>query len=328
MQAPPLPLLYATTRSPIAQPVEQAAVNRKVPGSSPGRGARKPDVYNFIIPEATSPSRPGQVASLFLAAGLLQEWGRGCHLAVWPPYGRGVIFWFRRKRLGVPRRLEGSELGVLLRAEVGAPLAQPASAARAGSDAAPARVRRSAPRWQLCPCGRHAALAPAQAAEGDGSSGQRGVQAQADQAVAALRAREGEALLVLDGRVLEKPFANRLEGVTRVRSAQALLLRRAQARRSRCTASVTRALLRRARGAAGMAGAGWGSRARCCAARGGPPLKPPLIVAGFGWVEAVVPGFPGSLTLARLHWYAPTAPADQAEQHREAEANVLVPLLA
>lgn len=41
-----------------------------------------------------------------------------------------------------------------------------------------------------------------------------------------------------------------------------------------------------------------------------------------------MPGFPGSLTLARLHWYAPTAPADQAEQHREAEANVLVPLLA
>lgn len=112
---------------------------------------------------------------------------------------------------------------------------------------------------------------------------------QADQAVAAACARDGEALLVLDGSVIEKPFAHKLEGLMRVRSAHARILERAS---------------------------------------GGPPRKPPLLVSGFGWVGAVVTGFTGSLTLARLHGYSSKAPGDEAVQQREAETHLLWPLLA
>lgn len=116
-----------------------------------------------------------------------------------------------------------------------------------------------------------------------------GVRTRADQAVAAACARDGEARLVLDGSVIEKPFAPTREGLLRVRSAHARILERAS---------------------------------------GGPPRKPPLIVSGFGWVGAVVTGFRGSLTLARLHGYSSKAPGDAAVQPREAETHVLWPLLA
>ncbi len=111
---------------------------------------------------------------------------------------------------------------------------------------------------------------------------------EADLAVESTCAKEGEALLILDGSVVEKPSARKLVGLTKVRSAEARLLRRAS---------------------------------------GGPPIKPPIVVPGFGWVAAVVTGWTGSLTLARLHWHSPKAPDDEAEGQREAERNVLLPLL-
>lgn len=110
----------------------------------------------------------------------------------------------------------------------------------------------------------------------------------ADRAVEAATARDGVAFLALDGSAIEKPTARKMEGLTKVRSADAALLWRAL---------------------------------------GGPPLKRPVLVPGFGWVGAVVTGLSGGLTLARLHWYSPHAPGDQAERQREAEWTVLRPLL-
>ncbi len=112
--------------------------------------------------------------------------------------------------------------------------------------------------------------------------------AEADQAVEQVASREGQALLVLDGSVVEKPTARKLEGLTYVRSAQAKLLQ--------CSC-------------------------------GGPPPKHPTIVPGFNWVAAVVTGLSGTFGLARLHWYSPKAPGEQAQHQREAEQAILWPLL-
>ncbi len=111
---------------------------------------------------------------------------------------------------------------------------------------------------------------------------------EADAAVERAISRDGDAYLVLDGSVIEKPTAKTLEGLTKVRSVAARLLRRAS---------------------------------------GGPPVKPPILVPGFNWLGAVVTGLTGSLTLARLHWYSPKAPDDQAEGQRDAEKRILFALL-
>lgn len=111
---------------------------------------------------------------------------------------------------------------------------------------------------------------------------------QADQAVETAIAKDGVAFLPLDGSIIEKPTAHELEGLTKVRSAVAILLRRIS---------------------------------------GGPPPKIPVLVPGFNWVAAVVTGLTGGFTLARLNWYSPTAPGDEAQQQREAEWSVLDPLL-
>lgn len=110
----------------------------------------------------------------------------------------------------------------------------------------------------------------------------------ADEAVERTRARDGVAYAVLDGSVVEKPEARQLEGLMRVRSAAAARLRRA------------------------------------C---GGPPAKPPTIVPGFGWVAVVLTGLAGSLTLARLAWYSPSAPGEAAQRQREAERGIVTPLV-
>lgn len=110
----------------------------------------------------------------------------------------------------------------------------------------------------------------------------------ADGAVEAAIAQDGVAFLAVDGSGIEKPTARKLEGLTKVRSAHAALLLRAS---------------------------------------GGPPPKRPVMVPGFHWVAAVVTGFTGSLTLARLHWYSPNAPDQEAQKQREAEASVILPLI-
>lgn len=110
----------------------------------------------------------------------------------------------------------------------------------------------------------------------------------AEEAVDRLVAEEGAAFLVLDGSGIEKPTACKLEGLTKVRSSTAALLQRAS---------------------------------------GGFPAKVPVMVPGFGWVAAVVTGMCGGLTLARLHWFSPKAPGEQAEKQREAERAVLGPVL-
>jgi len=112
--------------------------------------------------------------------------------------------------------------------------------------------------------------------------------ADADQAVEAAVAKDGVAHLALDGSEIEKPTAEKMEGLTKVRSANAALLLRAS---------------------------------------GGPPPKRPVMVPGFNWVGAVITGLTGNLTLARLHWYSTKAPGDQAQKQREAEWFVLKPLL-
>lgn len=111
---------------------------------------------------------------------------------------------------------------------------------------------------------------------------------EADQAVATAIERDGVAFLVEDGSEIEKPTARKLEGLTKVRSAVAALLQRAS---------------------------------------GGPPPTRPTVVPGFGWTAAVVTGLTGSLTLARLHWYSPTAPGGAAERQRQAETGILRPLV-
>ncbi len=110
----------------------------------------------------------------------------------------------------------------------------------------------------------------------------------ADQAVEAAVAKDGAAFLVLDGSGIEKPCARKLEGLTKIRSTKASLLQRA------------------------------------C---GGPPPKRPVVVPGFNWAAAIVTGFTGTLTLARLLWYSPKAPGEAAQRQREGEWAVLGPLL-
>lgn len=112
--------------------------------------------------------------------------------------------------------------------------------------------------------------------------------ADADRAVEAAIAKDGKAFLVLDGSGVEKPTARKLQGLTKVRSANAALLWKA----------------------AGL-----------------PPMKRPVMVPGFGWVAAVITGLGGSFTLASMHWFSPTAPTGQAQKQREAEWGVLRPLL-
>lgn len=98
--------------------------------------------------------------------------------------------------------------------------------------------------------------------------------------------QDGVAFAVLDGSVVEKPAAKRLEGLTKIRSAVARRLQRAS---------------------------------------GGPPPPIPTIVPGFGWVAVVVTGLTGSMTLARLHWFSPTAP--EAQRQGEAERLTALPFL-
>lgn len=114
------------------------------------------------------------------------------------------------------------------------------------------------------------------------------LQDQADAAVDRAVAQDGVAFAVLDGSVIEKPSAHQLAGLTAVRSALARRLQRAI---------------------------------------GGPPPKRPTLVPGFGWVAVVVTGLRGSLTLARLQWYSPTAPAGVAQRQGEAERAVVAPFL-
>jgi hypothetical protein len=104
---------------------------------------------------------------------------------------------------------------------------------------------------------------------------------QATQAIERAVDRDGVALAVLDGRVVEKPAAKRREGLTKIRSAVARRLQRAS---------------------------------------GGPPPAIPTIVPGFGWVGVVVTGLTGSMTLARLHWYSPMAPQAQRQGEAERKA--------
>lgn len=111
----------------------------------------------------------------------------------------------------------------------------------------------------------------------------------ADRAVERAEAEDGTAFVVLDGSGVEKPTARKLEGLTYVRSSKAALLHRAN---------------------------------------GGPPPARPVMVPGFGWVAAVVTGLTGSLTMARMRWYSPSAPDEEAQKQREAEWAVLGPLLA
>lgn len=111
---------------------------------------------------------------------------------------------------------------------------------------------------------------------------------QADQAVTTAQRRDGVAYAVLDGSVLEKPAARTMAGLTTVRSAVGRRLQRAI---------------------------------------GGPPGRP-ILVPGFPWVSVIITGAHGSLTLARLHWFSPKAPAGLAQTQREAERAVVAPLLA
>jgi hypothetical protein len=110
------------------------------------------------------------------------------------------------------------------------------------------------------------------------------IAADADRAVARALAQDGCAYAVLDGSVLEKPAAHAWPGLTKVRSAVAVRLRRSL---------------------------------------GGPPSKPPVIVSGLAWLAVVVTGRTGSLTLGRMDWYSPTAPGDAAQTQGEAERSVI-----
>lgn len=111
-----------------------------------------------------------------------------------------------------------------------------------------------------------------------------------DQAEAAVRRAEeqdGVALVALDGSEVEKPEARDLEGLSKVRSAQARRLQRSG---------------------------------------GAPPPRAPTLVPGFGWVAAVVTGLGGPYTLARMHWFSPKL-AQGAERQREAEQTTILPFL-
>lgn len=110
---------------------------------------------------------------------------------------------------------------------------------------------------------------------------------QANDAVERALRQDGVAFAVLDGSVVEKPAARKLAGLTKVRSALARRLQRAG---------------------------------------GGPPPTTPTIVPGFGWVAVVVTGLTGPLTLARLHWFSPTAP-EEAQRQSEAERTTVLPFL-
>lgn len=95
-------------------------------------------------------------------------------------------------------------------------------------------------------------------------------------------AKEGRALCILDGSVLEKPESARLEGLRPVRSSKARRLTRPRPTQ----------------------GAGY--------YRGRP--GPPIVVPGFGWLGVLVTGWAGReerrpLTLGAWHWYAPLSAA-------------------
>lgn len=110
---------------------------------------------------------------------------------------------------------------------------------------------------------------------------------QAEAAVARAEERDGIAIAALDDSEVEKPEAHDLEGLMRVRSAQASRLQRAI---------------------------------------GAPPPKHPTLVNGFGWVAVIVTGLAGSFTLARMHWFSSTL-AEGAERRREAEQTTILPFL-
>ncbi len=110
---------------------------------------------------------------------------------------------------------------------------------------------------------------------------------QANATIERSRQRDGVALAVLDDSVIEKPASRKLDGLTKVRSAQASRLQRA------------------------------------C---GGPPPPRPTVVPGFGWVAVVATGLSGTFSLARLHWYSPKAP-EGAERQGEAQRSIVLPFL-
>ncbi len=111
---------------------------------------------------------------------------------------------------------------------------------------------------------------------------------QADAAVERALARDGVAFADLDGSVIEKPAARKLEGLCNVRSALAARFQRA------------------------------------C---GGPPPKIPTFVPGFPWLAVVVTGLRGGFSVARLRFYSVKAPAEAAERQGEAEQAIVAPFL-
>ncbi len=112
---------------------------------------------------------------------------------------------------------------------------------------------------------------------------------QADAAVERAEARDQVAFVDLDGSEVEKPFARKLEGLTKVRSAVAAQLQRAS---------------------------------------GGPPPTIPTCVPGFHWLAAVVTGRTGPATIARFRFSSAQAPAAVAERQGEAEKALALPLVA
>lgn len=85
----------------------------------------------------------------------------------------------------------------------------------------------------------------------------------------------GEALVVLDGSVAEKPESLQAEGLCRVRSSKARRLARPRH--------------------------GFG---------GGPPPARPITVPGIHWLAATVTGLSGATLLACCRWWSPTAPGE------------------
>ena len=76
---PPQPRLYATRCSPVAQSVEQAAVNRWVAGSSPARGANENNDLNH--PTTPPLSVSADLVENLVTLGLLR---RPFALPIWP----------------------------------------------------------------------------------------------------------------------------------------------------------------------------------------------------------------------------------------------------
>jgi hypothetical protein len=103
--------------------------------------------------------------------------------------------------------------------------AQPGPALGAGALPAADRAGRTAPRWRPRSRRRQAALAPAQGSHVDRAAGQRRGRDPGWPVRSQRPCPGGEALLVLDGRVIEQPAGHTIDGRRCVRSAQVRLLR-------------------------------------------------------------------------------------------------------